>query len=188
MEILVLGLALFLGVHLVPVVTSLRQRVFTALGEKGYKGAFSLVAGLGLVLIVAGFAHAPAGPRLFDPLPAAIRLAPLAMVVSFVLLASANMRTHIRQKVRHPMLLGTGLWALVHLLANGELRTTLLFGAFLAWVAIDLVSAVRRHAVKQFQPAARQDLMAVLGGVGLAVLVMAFHRQIFGVAVVPWGF
>jgi uncharacterized membrane protein len=187
MEILLLGLALFLGIHLLPVLTGVRQRLFAALGEKGYKGLFSLISALGLVLIVFGYARAPAEPRLFAPLQTAIRIAPLVMLVVFVLLAAANMRTHIRRGLRHPMLLGVGLWALVHLLANGELRTTWLFGAFLAYVVIDLVSVVRRGAVKSFRPVLRQDVIALLAGIALALLVMAFHRRLFGVAAVPWG-
>lgn len=187
MEILVLGLALFLGIHLVPVYTPLRERVFAALGEKRYKALFSVASAIGLVLIVIGYGRAPAQPQVFAPMPLAARLAPLAMLASFVLLASANMRTHLRRALRHPMLLGVILWALVHLLANGEWRATWLFGGFLAWAVIDLWSAVARHAHKPFQPLLRHDLIATAAGVVLALLVMAFHRQLFGVAVVPWG-
>jgi uncharacterized membrane protein len=187
MEILVLGLVLFLGIHLLPVLTGVRRALFARLGEKAYKGLFSVVSALGLVLIVVGYARAPSEPRLFTPFPAAIMLAPLAMLISFVLLAAANMRTHIRKTLKHPMLIGIGLWAAVHLLANGEAKATLLFGAFLAYVAIDLLSAVQRHATKNFTPVARQDAMAVGAGIVLALLVMAFHRHLFGVTAVHWG-
>jgi len=187
MEILVLGLALFLGIHSLPLIPGLRNALASRFGEKPYKGMFSVVAVLGLVLIAIGYGRAPAGQQLFAPFPMAARLAPLAMLVSFVLLASANMRTHIRRAVRHPMLIGTAIWALVHLLTNGELRATLLFGAFLVWAALDLASAVARGAVKQFQPVLQHDLMAVAGGVGLALAVMALHRHVFGVPAVPWG-
>lgn len=187
MQILIVGLVLFLGIHLVPVVPAVRARLFEALGEKKYKGLFSLVSALGLVLIVVGYGRAPSAPRLFDPFPAAIMAAPAVMLLSFVLLAAANMRTHIRRTIRHPMLIGVGLWATVHLLANGEARASLLFGAFLVYVVVDLLSAVQRHAVKSFVPVARQDAMAVGAGIVLALIVMAFHRQLFGAAAVPWG-
>lgn len=187
MQILLIGLVLFLGIHLVPALPSVRNRFAGMLGEKKYKGLFSAVSALGLVLIVIGYGRAPAEPRAFDPFPAAVRLAPLVMLISFVLLASANMRTHIRHAIKHPMLIGVGLWAAMHLLANGEVRATVLFGAFLAYAVLDLLSAVQRHAVKQFVPVARQDAMAIGSGLVLALIVMAFHRQIFGVAAVPWG-
>ncbi|HJV52525.1 MAG TPA: NnrU family protein [Noviherbaspirillum sp.] len=187
MTMLILGLVLFLGIHLLPVATPLRNRLFETLGEGKYKGMFSLVSAIGLVLIVVGYARAPSAPQLFAPSATAIMIAPLAMVVSFILLASSHMKNHIRRAVRHPMLIGVGIWAAVHLLANGEAKATVLFGAFLAYAVIDLVSAVARHAVKSFAPVARQDVIAVVAGTVLALLVMAFHRTLFGVAPVSWS-
>jgi uncharacterized membrane protein len=187
MVILVLGLILFLGVHLVPTLPGMRNRLLESYGEKRYKGVFSLISALGLALIVLGYARAPAEPRLFNPLPGAIAVAPIAMIVSFVLLAAANMKTHIRRVVMHPMLIGVGIWATVHLLANGHAKATLLFGAFLAYAVIDIISATGRHAVKPFKPVAKQDAIAVVAGILLALLVMTFHRQLFGVRTVAWG-
>lgn len=187
MAILILGLILFLGMHLLPVFSGVRNDLYHRLGEKKYKGMFSLVSAAGLVLIVVGYARAPSEPRLFAPFQAAVLVAPLAMIISFILLASANMRTHIRRHLQHPMLIGVGLWASVHFFANGELKAAVLFGAFLLYVVIDFLSAVQRHAVKQFVPVARQDAMAIGAGLVLALLVMAFHRMLFGVMAVPWG-
>lgn len=187
MLILILGLILFLGIHLVPALPPLRRRASDRFGEDGYKRMFSLVSAAGLVLIVIGYAWAPAAPRLFAPFEAARVFAPVVMIVSFILLAAANMKTHLRRTLGHPMLIGVGLWAGIHLFANGELRATLLFGAFLGYVALDLVSASLRHAVKPFAPVARQDAIAIGAGIALALAVMALHRLLFGVTVVPWG-
>jgi uncharacterized membrane protein len=187
MVILVFGLVLFLGIHLVPTLPGMRNRLLESFGEKRYKGVFSLVSALGLALIVIGYFRAPAETRLFDPFPGAIAIAPIAMAISFVLLAAANMRTHIRHAVRHPMLIGVGIWALVHLLANGDAKATLLFGAFLAYAVIDIISVTRRHAFKPFKPVAKQDAIAVVAGILVALLVMTFHRQLFGVRTVAWG-
>jgi uncharacterized membrane protein len=187
LSLLVAGLVLFLGVHLVPALPPLRQALFSRLGEPRYKGAFALLSAAGLVLIVIGFGRAPREPLLFAPVPTAVALAPAAMVASFVLFAAANMRSHLRRAVQHPMLLGLLLWSAVHLLANGDLRSTVLFGAFAAFAVVDLASAVARHAVKTFEPALRFDVIAVTAGVVLALAFMVFHRSLFGVAVVPFG-
>lgn len=187
MIIFVLGLVLFLGIHLVPVLPATRSHMRESFGEKRYKGMFSIISALGLALIVIGYSRTPAGPRLFDPFPGAIAIAPIALIISFVLLAAANMRTHLRHAVSHPMLIGVGIWAMVHLLANGHAKATLLFGAFLAYAVIDLISATARHAVKPFEPNAKQDAIAFVVGIVLATLVMTFHRQLFGVATVSWG-
>ena len=187
MEILILGLVLFIGLHLVPTLPPVKAGLQQALGEKRYKGMFAMLAALGLILIIVGYARAPAEPRLFNSFIGARHGAPLAMAVSFVLLAAANMKGHIRAWVRHPMLLGIGIWALVHLLANGHEKATILFSAFLAFVVIDLISVLRRHSYKPFEPALKYDVIAVVAGLLLALLVMTFHRQLMGVAVVPWG-
>ena len=187
MPLLVIGLVLFLGIHMVPALPPMRAAFVAKLGEMRYKGAFSIVSGIGLVLIVLGYAYAPRGEQLFAPSIEARQAAPLAVMLAFVLLAAANMRSHLRHLLRHPMLLGIGIWALVHLLANGHAKATILFGAFLAYAALDLGSAVARGAVKNFAPQVKYDLMAAGGGVGLALLVMWMHRILFGVAPVAWS-
>lgn len=187
MEILSLGLVLFLGVHLIPTLSALKARLVGAFGENFYKAAFSILSAIGLVLIVVGYTRAPSEPRLFSPFHQAIVAAPFVMVVSFVLLAAANMKTYIRAWIKHPMLLGVGLWACVHLLANGHGKATLLFAAFLAYVVIDLISVVQRKSVKSFKPMAKYDVIAIILGTLLALAVMTFHRQLIGVTVVSWG-
>lgn len=188
MQLLVAGLVIFLGIHLVPVLPALRASVVRGSGEPRYKGVFSLLSAAGLVMIVWGYAIAPRGPQWMLPSELARQAAPLAMVVSFILLAAANMRGHIRRALGHPMLIGIGLWSVTHLFANGHAKATLLFGAFLAYAAIDLASAVARGAVKPFQPRPRHDVIALGAGLVLALVVMAFHRWLFGPPVVSWGF
>ena len=109
------------------------------------------------------------------------------MVLSFILFAAANMRGHLRRIVKHPMLLGLLLWSAVHLFANGDRAGTVLFGAFLAYAIVDLVSAIARGAVKEFQPMVKHDVIAVVGGIAVALAVMTFHRMLFGVPVVAFG-
>ncbi len=187
MEILLFGLALFLGIHLVPALPPLRAACVAKLGENRYKGVFSIVSAVGLVLIIVGYAYAPRGEQIFIPSVGARHASPLVVILAFILLAAANMRSHLRRILRHPMLIGVGLWALVHLLANGHAKATILFGAFLVYAALDLGSAVARGAVKTFVPQLKYDLMAVGGGIGLALLVLWMHRILFGVAPVPWS-
>lgn len=188
MTLLIIGLVLFLGIHLVPALPSLRAGIVAQWGEQRYKGVFSLVSLAGLASIVAGYYFGERGPQLFAPVAAARAIAPEAMVLSFILLAAANMRGHLRRVIVHPMLLGLLIWSAVHLLANGDLRGTILFGAFFAYAVVDLVSAIARRAAKTFEPGTRFDVMAVVGGIVLALLVMAVHRWLFGVRVVSFGF
>jgi len=187
MLILTIGLVVFLGVHLLPVVPAARTALRTRLGENAYKGMFSALSALGFVLMVAGYAHAPRGEQLFAPLAEARMLAPLAMIISFILLAAANMKAHLRRVLKHPMLLGVGIWATVHLLANGHLKASLLFGAFLAYALLDIVSATLRGAGKSFEPQLKHDFIAVAGGTVTALAFMGLHRLLIGVPAVRWG-
>lgn len=187
MALLIAGLAIFLGVHLVPTLPRVRQGLVERLGELRYRGIFSLVSALGLALIVAGYAWSDDRTRVFAAVPAAKAIAPSAMTLSFILFAAANMRGRLRRLLRHPMLIGVIIWSGVHLLANGDRTGTVLFGAFLAYALVDLASAVRRGAVKRFEPTARHDAIAVGAGILAALAVMTFHRVLFGVPVVSFG-
>ena len=180
MALLILGLVLFLGIHVVPMMPALRARMVAAMGEKPYKGFFALTAAAGLVLIVAGWPGAPDQVRVFPPLPAARSAAPAVVALAFVLFAAANMRTHLRAKLRHPMLIGLLLWSGVHLLANGDLAGTVLFASFAVYSIAAIVSAEARGAVKPVIPTAKHDAIAVVSGLILAYVVMRFHPQIFG--------
>ena len=187
MALLVAGLIVFLGSHLLPAAPGLRGRLVAALGDRPYRGLFSLFSLAGLVLIIVGYGMAPRGPQLFAPSRVAIAAAPYVVTIALVLFAAANMRGHTRRVVKHPMLLGLALWAAVHLAANGDLRGTILFASFLAYAAIDFVSVVQRHAVKTFEAAPRHDAIALVAGIVVAIIIMAVHRPLFGVTVVPWG-
>jgi uncharacterized membrane protein len=187
MALMIAGLVLFFGIHLVPTVPAVRARWVNHVGEERYRRSFALVSGLSLALIVIGYIIAPRGAQLFASSPTAKSIAPLAMLVSFVLLASANMKTNLRARLSHTMLIGIMIWSAVHLFANGDTKGTLLFGSFLSYAAVDLASAISRSAVKPFVPTHKYDIMAVVGGIVAAFAVMLLHRVIFGVPAVWWS-
>ena len=186
-SLLAAGLVVFLGMHCVPAFPNLRRGLVARLGDGRYKALFSLASAAGLAMIVAGYAQAPATERVFAPNATAIAMAPMAVTLAFILFAAANMRGYLRHALGHPMLLGLAVWATVHLLANGDLRGTLLFGAFLAYAVLDFASAISRHAVKPIVPSLKFDIMAIVGGVLVALAVMTVHRVLFGIRVVAFG-
>ena len=71
MSLLIAGLALFLGSHLVPVIQPLRARLVTRLGDLPYRGLFAAIAALGLLLIIVGYHLRPERVQLFAPYAAA---------------------------------------------------------------------------------------------------------------------
>jgi uncharacterized membrane protein len=185
--LLIVGLVLFLGVHSVSIVApSWRDAQLAQRGEAAWKGGYSVLAGVGLVLLIYGYGVARQAPIvLFTPLPAMRHVAMLLLLPVFVLLLAVYLPGRIKSAARHPMLLATKLWALAHLLANGTLADVLLFGGFLVWAVADRVSLKRRpaRAVPALAPRAANDAIALVGGLALyALTVFWAHAWLTGVA------
>ena len=192
MTILLAGLVIFLGAHSVRIFgEGWRSRTIDRLGANAWKGLYSLVSGIGLVLIIWGFGLARQQPvQVWSPPPGMRHLASLLVLVSFVLLAAAYVPgNRIRARLRHPMVLGVKLWALAHLLANGNLAHLTLFGAFLVWAVLCFRAARRRdRASGTTYPAGtvQGNLLTVVAGVGAwIVFAMWLHGPLIGVR--PFG-
>ena len=143
MTYLIAGLIIFFGVHSLPMRPALRGRMRERLGDLGYKAAFALVSLLGLVLIVYGYgmARAAGSPILYSPPLWMSHITILLMAPVFVLLVAAYAPTGtVKARSKHPMILAVKIWALAHLLANGDLASVVLFGSFLAWGVVDRIS------------------------------------------------
>lgn len=191
MGTLVLGLVLFLGVHSVAIVApSWRERVRTNVGEKRWKGLYSLVSALGFVLLIYGYGAARGNPLVLYTPPLWLRhVTALLLVPVFPLVFAAYLPGRIKAALKHPMLIGVMLWALAHLFANGTLADVLLFGGFLAWALADRVSFASRppQALHTAPPSRANDFIAVALGIAVYVLfALWLHEPVIGVpAIVP---
>lgn len=192
MSFLILGLALFLGVHSVCFLAGdWRATQLARLGEKRWKGVYSLISALGLGLIIWGYGMARVDSPVLWGTPLWTRhLAALLTLPVFILLVAAYLPgSHIKAAVGHPMVAGVKIWALVHLLANGKLSGVVLFGAFLAWAIADFVSARRRdRAAGRTYPVtgwSRDALVIVIGLVAWALFALYGHAWLIGVR--PFG-
>ena len=190
MTLLVVGLLLFLGAHSVSIVApAWRDAMVARLGEKPWKGAYSLVSLLGFALMVAGFIAARREPVIVWVPPAGLRhLALVLMLPVFPLLLSTYLRGRISRAAKHPMLLATKTWAFAHLLANGMLADVVLFGGLLAWAVADRISLKRRapRALPLAPETPATDALAIfLGLVIYVAFVGALHQALFGVSPLP---
>ncbi len=187
MLMLIVGLILFFGPHSIAVVApGWRDRAVMHLRERSWKGAYSLLSGAGLVLIVIGFAHARHTPIVLYTSPAWLHdVTWLLMLPVFPLLLAAYLPGRIRTAMRHPMLAAIKLWATAHLLVNGTLADVLLFGSFLIWAVAVRISVKRRvpAPVRGAPPGRYNDLIAVLLGLLLyGLFVWRLHALLIGVA------
>jgi uncharacterized membrane protein len=183
MTSLVAGLLIFLGVHSVRIVADgWRTAQIARLGERSWRGLYSLVSLAGLVLIVWGFGQARLSPVVvWDPPAWAPKLTTLLSLPAFILIVAGNLpATKLKAALGHPMLLGTLLWAFAHLIGNGRLAGVVLFGAFVAWAIVGYVSKRRRDAaagVVYPKGAWPRDLLAAAIG---AVVWFAFGFWMHG--------
>jgi uncharacterized membrane protein len=189
MQKLVLGLVIFLGVHSIRIFApGLRDRIVARIGLTPWKMVYSIVALLGFVLIVGGYAQSRLDPVLLYNPPLWLRhVAALVMLPVFPLLVASHLPGRITAAVKHPMLTATKAWAVAHLLANGMLADVLLFGGFLAWAVLDRISVGKRAQVNA--PATgplRNDIIAVVVGLAIyVVFVLWAHKLLIGVP--PFG-
>ena len=107
------------------------------------------------------------------------------MWFSFVALVAAYAPAgKIKGMLRHPMLVGVKVWALAHLLVNGDLGSLILFGTFLAWAVYDRIAVKRRG-----DPGAPRsgvtagDAIAVVVGSVAYVAMFWLHPWLIGVPI-----
>jgi uncharacterized membrane protein len=189
---LIAGLLVFLGVHSVSIVArGWRDRMVQRLGERPWKGLYTIASGAGFALLVMGYGLARQDPVLLYAPPAWTRhLMLLLMLPVFPMLLSAHLPGRIKATLKHPLLAATKLWAVAHLIANGGLHDVLLFGGFLLWAVADRI-AVKKRAGGDAPPAvgpARNDVIAVVAGLALYVLFVGWaHGALIGVPLLPGG-
>jgi uncharacterized membrane protein len=190
LSVMILGLVLFIGVHVLTTRRELRARIVASTGEGSYKIGYSLVSLAGLALIVWGFAdyRATGWIDIWHP-PTAFRHITLALMLPAVILVAASyIRGRIYTTLKHPMLAGVKLWAAAHLLANGDLGSILLFGSLLGWAVFDRISL--KHRSDAGAPpipvgGLGNDLIAVaVGIVAYLALAFVFHPVVIGVPVI----
>jgi uncharacterized membrane protein len=189
MLILLLGIVLFLGTHTLTTFRDTRAKLISRFGEMPFKGIYSLVSLIGFILIVRGFALYRAGDwiQLWTPPSWTRHVTILLMWFAFVALAAAGKAPgRIRGWLRHPMLVGVKIWALAHLLANGDLGGMLVFGSFLAWAVYDRIAVKRRGDVGAPRVAkfTRADAIALGGGTVAYVAMIFLHPVLIGVSVI----
>jgi len=192
MWFLVLGLVLFLGVHSVRIVADgWRAQTLARVGEGPWKGLYSLVSAVGLALIVWGYGLARQQPVVLWVPPVGMRhAAALLTLLAFILLAATYVpRNAIKARLHHPMVLGVKVWALAHLLSNGNLADVLLFGGFLLWAVLSFRAARQRDRVQNtvYAAGSAAGTAATVGAGAAAWAGFAFWGHAWLIGVAPMG-
>ncbi len=173
MWMLILGLALFFGAHLV------LPRLRGQMTDNVVKLGVSLLSFIGLALVVVGYGAADYS-AVYTPLgvDAAKPFTHALMPLAAILIVAAQTPNNIKRYVPHPMSTGVLIWAALHLLVRGDLASVLLFGAFGAFAAFNIATGSRPA---RLPVATRWDLITVVAGLVFYAAVLWAHGAIGGV-------
>ncbi len=190
MGMLILGVVLFIGIHLVRIVApDLRNAGIAKLGENGWKIFYSVISVLGIFLMGRGYGayRMEGSPIVYDPPLWMGHLIILLMALAFIFFVAGNVPTtgHIKAKLKHPMLIGVKTWAIAHLLINGDVASIILFGSLLVWAIISVISIKKRGGKPPVATSAKPDVIAIVIGLAIwVVFTLWVHTWLIGVPVI----
>jgi uncharacterized membrane protein len=184
---LVLGVLLWGIMHFLPAAdAAIRRNLISRIGENPYKGLFTLAMAVAIYLMISGWK---------STIPEAVYLPPvwgrhvtlLLMLVGFVLFFAPYPPNNIKRLLRHPQLTGVVCWGFGHLLANGELRSIVLFGGMTTWAVLEILLLNRRDGARSRPDRVpfKNDLALIIGGGVVYFVVLFSHAWLFGVSPIP---
>lgn len=229
---LIAAAAFFVLLHLLVSGTRVRDGLIARIGQGPYLGLFVLLSWAGIIWLGFGFATARgsiANAAYWGVTPATRWVQIGLQVVAFLFIViglttrnptavrgesaldDPNVVKGMLRVTRHPFLWGVAIWALGHLVVNGDRASVILFGAMLllALFGTASIDAKRRRAMGAAWDAfaartsnvpfgaivsGRQELGPALAEIGwqrplLAMAVVAAlavaHPYLFGVAALP---
>lgn len=172
MTILIAGLILWSAVHF-------WKRLAPANRAKaGGAGKWIVTVGAlaGVMLMVIGYRGAE-GAVFWGRSPAMTGINNLLMILSIYLYAASGAKTRITRVIRHPQLTAVKVWALAHLLVNGDTPSFVLFGGLLAWAVVEVILINR--ASRAWTPPApapiKKEVTAIIATIIVYALVAGLH-------------
>lgn len=159
MLLIILGLILWTGAHYWK---RLAPDHRAKMGDKG-KGIVAVSSLLAIVLMVIGYRSAEFVP-VWNPPSFFQHINSLLMLIAFFVFGMSATTGRLRGYFRHPMLISVKIWAIAHLLVNGDLAAIILFGGMLAW-AVGSVVLINRGEPDWVRPApgaAKKDVLLIV--------------------------
>ncbi len=169
MTILIAGVALFIAAHVL-------KRLAPGLHHSLGKGGVAAVLVVAVILMIWGYRAAPLDP-VYTPLPGMGHLNNTLMLVSVFLFGVGGTKGTLYTRMRHPMLWGTFLWAVAHLLVNGDVASLVLFGGLGLWAVLEmlLINAAGPWARPVAGRGIKGDAMNLVGTLVLYGLIAGVH-------------
>ncbi len=179
MTTLIIGVFLWIDAHLFKrILPSVRE----GMGDAG-RGLVALTSLAALVLMIIGYRMAD-GPVYWDRSPMLAGINNLLMLFAVYFFAASGMKLGLARKIRHPMLVGTVIWAVAHLLVNGDLESIILFGGMLIWaeVSMQLINKAEPIWEKPEPKPMKKEVIGVVAALIMYSAIVGVHL-FFGLAV-----
>jgi uncharacterized membrane protein len=176
MTLLIIGVIIWWDAHFFKLVMpGLRQKMEDRMGN-GARGLMTVIILISLVMMVVGFRSA-SGPQIYTPPSWGGHLNNLMMLAAVIMLGMGNSKGRLRTWFRHPMLLGTIVWSIAHLLANGDLESIILFGGIGLWAlsSIFLINHQEGPWTRPEPGPIAGDIKLVIIGLVLFSIIVAIH-------------
>jgi uncharacterized membrane protein len=189
LAVLILGLVLFIGAHVFVTMRPQRNALIRTIGPGAYKGLFAVVAIAGVVLIGWGYGtyRATDWIPIWNPPSWTRHVTVLLMWPASIAFVATYIPGDIKRVLKHPTLVAVKLWAVAHLISNGDLGSIILFGSLLAWAVYDRITLKQRTdpgGPKIPVGGRRNDIIAiVVGTIVYLALGLLFHPLVIGRAV-----
>jgi uncharacterized membrane protein len=105
------------------------------------------------------------------------------MPIAVIFLMPGSGKTNYFQKFKHPMFIGILIWAFVHLLANGDLRSTIIFFSFALYCIVDMLFTKNNTTTSNATYPMSNDIIFIGLGLMVYTLIVYFHQYIAGVKI-----
>lgn len=195
---LIAASAYFVLIHLLVSGTRVRDRLIACIGLGPYTGLFVVLSVVGLVWLALAFGQARGSPDnepYWSVGPASRNIQMLIQLLAVTLIViglSTRNPTSVRQEgvierpdavqgilrvTRHPFLWGVALWALGHLVVNGDRASFILFGSLLI-LAVSGTASIDAKRKRSLGPA-WDNFAAQTSNVPFAAIVEGRQRLIW---------
>ncbi|MCA0871006.1 NnrU family protein [Seohaeicola saemankumensis] len=166
MLLLILGVALWWLAHLFK---RIAPDARAGMGDKG-RGLVAAVLAVSILLMIFGYRMAD-GAFFWGRHPATVGINNLLMIFALYLTSPGPSKGAILYRMRHPMLTGFALWAVAHLLVNGDVPSFILFGGLGLWALVEM--AVINRAEPEWTPPAKGSIGKDAMFLAISVVLMA---------------
>jgi len=172
MTLLILGVLLWALAHFFK---RLAPGIREPMGDKG-KGLVALALVVSIVLMVLGYRMTD-GTVYWGRSPMLVGINNLLVLFAVYLFAADGMKTRAKGWFRNPQLTAFKLWAVAHLLVNGDTPSLVLFGGLLAWAVVEVI-VLNRANPRPPKPAPApigKEIGAIVGAVVVYGVIALIH-------------